>query len=478
MDFDLNNILKQLAVDADWIGLRQVTESTTSRYVRDQHPQANNRFTTRGVMVEVLKDGQIGYAATNDLSLKAVQAAAERALKQAEMMAKYAISKFTDTVRPKAVGTYTSPYKKNAEAISAGDLNQFLIEATRALKVSDKIISTVAFARIVESETRYVSSNGSDLTQTYLIVSSDFNATAQDGPVVQRRSDSGMLARSYQSGLEIFSFQEGLARAKHIGEQAVELLSAEECPTETMDLLLAPDQMMLQIHESIGHPLEIDRILGDERNYAGSSFVKLSDFGKLQYGSELMNVTYDPTVSNELAAYAWDDAGMKASREFIIKDGILVRGEGSSESQLRAGIPGVANFRAQSWNRQPIDRIVNLNLEPGESSFADMVKSVKRGVFMQTNRSWSIDDYRNKFQFGCEYAQLIENGKLTKTVRNPNYRGITNPFWRSLKMVGDPSTFEVFGTPNCGKGEPNQVIRVGHASPVALFDNVEVFGGA
>jgi predicted Zn-dependent protease len=157
-----------------------------------------------------------------------------------------------------------------------------------------------------------------------------------------------------------------------------------------------------------------------------------------------------------------------------------LRGLGSYESQVRSQISGVASARASSWNRPAIDRMANLNLEPSRSpnSLNDIIGKVESGVFMQSNRSWSIDDYRNKFQFGCEYAQLIEAGKLTKTLRNPNYRGITNQFWRNLKQVGDRTTMEAYGSPFCGKGEPNQVIRVGHASPVCLFENIEVFGGA
>jgi predicted Zn-dependent protease len=206
--------------------------------------------------------------------------------------------------------------------------------------------------------------------------------------------------------------------------------------------------------------------------------VKLEDFGKLQYGSKLMNVTFDPTVSSEFASYAFDDGGLKAEREYLIKEGILVRGLGGKESQVRSGIDGVANFRASSWNRAPIDRMANINLEPGNSSFEDIIGNVEKGIYVESNRSWSIDDYRNKFQFGCEYGKLIENGKLTKTIKNPNYRGISNPFWNSLKMVGNGDTNGIYGTPNCGKGEPNQVIRVGHASPLCLFENVQVFGGA
>jgi predicted Zn-dependent protease len=245
-----------------------------------------------------------------------------------------------------------------------------------------------------------------------------------------------------------------------------------------MDLLLAPDQMILQIHESIGHPLELDRILGDERNYAGTSFVTPNMFGHYRYGSALLNVTFDPTRREQLGSYAFDDEGQPARKEFVIRNGILQRPLGGAMSQKRAGLQGVANARANGWNRPPIDRMANLNLEPGASTFDEMVAAVEYGVYMETNCSWSIDDSRNKFQFGCERGQLIENGRLGKVVKKPNYRGVSATFWRNLAMVGNADTFAVLGTPFCGKGEPNQVIRVGHASPACLFRHVEVFGGA
>ncbi|HSV56838.1 MAG TPA: TldD/PmbA family protein, partial [Magnetospirillaceae bacterium] len=260
-------------------------------------------------------------------------------------------------------------------------------------------------------------------------------------------------------------------------EQALGLLAAPECPSGRTAVVLAPDQMKIQIHESVGHPLELDRILGDERNYAGGSFVRPEDIGTLQYGSGLMNVVFDPGVAGQAASYGADDIGNPAGREYIIKGGILVRALGSLESQARTGLPGVACQRAHGWFRPPIDRMANLNLEPGSDSLNAILSSVESGVWMESNRSWSIDDYRNKFQFGCEYGRLIEDGRLTRTVRNPNYRGITTPFWRSLWRVGDASTVGVYGTPNCGKGEPNQASLTGHASPVCAFRDVEVFGG-
>ena len=471
---NLHNALSNIDIQADWVGLREVKETTTYRAIRDGNPQINMRDTNHGVMVEVLSDGQFGYFGCRSLSNKNIQKAAEKALIQAKSAINNALFKFTDAVRPIIKGSFSSPYLKAVDEIDAGRLNEILLKAYNQLKVNDNIVSAHAFAMIIESECTYVSSNGSDANQKFLMIQSDYSAMANKDDVYQRRSDNHCM----QIGMEEFDEDLVMARSRRVGEQALELLDAEDCPTETTNLVLASDQMLLQIHESIGHALEVDRILGDERNYAGWSFVREEDFGKLQYGSKIMNITFDPTVKHQFASYGFDDGGLKAEKEFIIKDGLLIRGLGGMESQVRSGVPGVANFRASSWNRAPIDRMANLNLEPGDSTYDEIIASVKSGVYMETNRSWSIDDYRNKFQFGCEYARLIENGKLTKILKNPNYRGISNPFWNSLKMVGNQDTFEMYGTPYCGKGEPNQSIRVGHASPVCLFENVEIFGGA
>lgn len=475
---NLKSLLDAVNVPADWVGIREVYESNTPRMIRDGIPVSNGHYSTHGVMVEVLVNGQFGYFGTPDISKKGIEEASNKAYFQAKAASKYALHRFTDEVRPKSIGKYSSEFEKDLRGISAKDINIMLLDACNALKVSDKIVSASSLANVIETNFHFVSSNGSDVVQDFLMLEFDLSATAVDGANQQTRTFGGMRGTCRQTGREFLDNIEILAQANKIGNQAIELLSADETPTGEMDIVIAPDQMMLQIHESIGHALEVDRILGDERNYAGWSFVKLEDFGKMQYGSKHMNITFDPTVSSEFASYAFDDGGLKAEREYLIKDGLLVRGLGGKESQVRSGLEGVANFRASSWNRAPIDRMANINLEPGESSFDEIIGSVEKGIYVESNRSWSIDDYRNKFQFGCEYGKMIENGKLTKTIKNPNYRGISNPFWNSLKMVGNGDTYGIYGTPNCGKGEPNQVIRVGHASPLCLFENIQVFGGA
>lgn len=475
---ELSKILASLDLPADWIGLRAVKEVSDVRRVRDGLPQTNGKFLDQGVMVEVLANGQIGYGATNSFHPEHLRAAAQAAYQQAIAASQWAIYPFTPAVRPKVVGQYASPLLKPLDAMTSGELNHLLVRICKALNVADQVVQTTANAITKEIESWFISTNGSEVYQKTSLIETHYGVTAQDGALIQQRSSNGYLAQSYQGGWELFPPADLWARVERVGAEAIALLTAaEECPTEATTLVLAPDQMMLQIHESVGHPLELDRILGDERNYAGGSFVKPTDFGKLSYGSALMNITFDPTVSGEFASYSFDDTGTPATREYLIRNGQLERGLGSLESQTRLGVPGVACARASSWNRPPIDRMANINLEPGNTSSADLIASIERGVYMETNRSWSIDDQRYKFQFGCEYARLIENGQFTKTLRNPNYRATTPEFWHSLVQVGDRSTWEMFGTPFCGKGEPNQVIRVGHASPVCAFANVEVFGG-
>ena len=476
MSMELSKVLDGLDISADWVGLRSVREVTTTRSMRDGLPQTNRKSLTEGVMVEVLAQGQIGYAATNDLAEASLRRAAEAAYQQAIAASAWSIHPVTAAERPVVKQQYRSLALKPLDALSPAEIGDILHQICLKLKRSDKVVQTTATVTTRDRETSFVSSNGSQGYQKFLLIGTDFAATAQDGAVTQRRSNNGWLARCYQGGMERFLEPDLWARVAQVGEQVLELLAAEECPTETTTLVLAPDQMLLQIHESIGHPLELDRILGDERNYAGGSFVQAQDFGQRVYGSPLMNITFDPTVSGENASFGFDDIGNPATREHLIRDGILVRGVGSLESQARLNVPGVACARACSWNRPPIDRMANLNLEPGTTPFADLIGNVDRGVYMEANRSWSIDDQRYKFQFGCEYARLIENGQLTRTLRNPNYRGTTPEFWGGLVNLGDRDTWEMYGTFNCGKGEPNQAIWVGHGSPVAVFADVEVFG--
>ncbi|MEL3907277.1 MAG: TldD/PmbA family protein [Treponema sp.] len=479
MKVNIHRLLKEAAdavPQAEWIGLRRCTNHMSFFSVIDGAFDQAMSSRDEGIMLEVLYNGTFSYAATADVSREGVRRATERAFCAAQSAAPYGIYRFDRSVRPASQVRYTSK-RQCLSGFSADEIAQGLIAVTQAARVSDHVIQTEAFYQTDTQEIELVSTNGADIRQIQYLGGAEVRAVARKDDVIQQRSVNGYNASCYQGGRELFNPDTLIVKARKAGEEAVELLTAEPCPTGKRTLVLMPDQMILQIHESVGHALEIDRILGDERNYAGGSFITLQDVGSFRYGSPLMNIVFNPLIAHELASYGADDIGNIAEKEYLIKDGILVRALGSLESQKRSGLRGVANQRACSWNRPPIDRMANINLEAGTSSFDSIISSIENGILMFSNRSWSIDDYRNKFQFGCEYAKLIENGKLTKTVRDPNYRGISRYFWNNLCAVGDESTFEVFGTPNCGKGEPNQTIRVGHASPVCAFSDVEVFGG-
>ena len=427
----------------------------------------------RGVMVTAIAEGGYGYCATSDISKAGLQAALDRASAWAEATRANGVYAYSPADMPAPVGERVAA-PLAAPSLSRSELYDLLADECRAARIDARIVERYAGLELRQVEQLYLTNSGGDVRQCASYTIPYAHVAANHETETQVRS----FADARQGGLERIAGSGFVGCGERLAREALQLLGARDCPSERMDLLLMPDQMMLQIHESIGHPLELDRILGDERNYAGTSFVTPGMFGQYRYGSTLLNVTFDPTLDEEIGTYAFDDDGEPAEKTWLIREGLLERPLGGRISQLRSGLPGTANSRADGWKRPPIDRMANINVEPGSSALADMVRATQRGVLMRTNVSWSIDDSRNKFQFGCEWGELIENGELKGVVKNPNYRGISADFWRSLKMVGNRDTFEVHGTLYCGKGEPNQIVHVGHASPACLFSNVEVFGGA
>jgi predicted Zn-dependent protease len=475
---DLQATFRQAAPAVDFCALRYVEESSEYLAVRQDAPEPPQLATQRGAMVTVIDGGGLGYAATSDLSPVGVRAALVRAQRYAKLTAGRSVLDYRDVAMPRPEGTYRSPVGRDPSTLSRREKYQLLADEARQCRIDDRIVDWDASLWSTDTHQAYFTADGGAVEQEFHFVVPNISATAHARGETQTRTHAGRYnGFCRQGGLEILDAFGLKGSGRQVAEGALELLAAPNCPSGRMDVVLMPDQMMLQIHESIGHPLELDRILGDERNFAGTSFVTLDMFGSYQYGSQLLNVTHDPTRPEQYASYGWDDDGLAADKQFLIRKGLLERPLGGSVSQSRAGMAGVANTRASSWNRAPIDRMANLNVEPGDSTLDQLVAAVDFGVMMRSNVSWSIDDSRNKFQFGCEWGRVIRNGKLAEVVKNPNYRGVSATFWRSLAGVGDPSTFEVMGTPFCGKGEPSQVIRVGHASPACRFTGIDVFGG-
>jgi len=478
--YDFHPRLKErfaaLRTGAEFFSLRHVRESGQYLAVRKNVAEPPRFSRDEGAMLTVRVNGVEAYAATNDLSRQGLQTALDRAEALARRLKPHALLDLRDQPVSGDRADYCSPNLEQPFA-SLSECFDLLGAESASVPKDERLVHWEVSLGVTHVEQIYLNSVGAELRQALRFVYPSLDITAHNGSDTQTRGFGRENFGGQQGGTELISRCGLIGAAPRVADQALQLLLAPNTPEGKRDLLLMPDQMMLQIHESIGHPLELDRILGDERNYAGTSFVKAEDFGHLQYGSNLLNVTFDPDIPEQLASYGHDDDGTAASKQFLIRDGLLLRPLGGALSQFRAGMDGVANSRACSWNRPPIDRMANLNIEPGDQPLEQLIGNIEHGILMSTNRSWSIDDARNKFQFGCEWGQLIENGQLKGVVKNPNYRAISAQFWKSLSAVGDASTFKVLGTPNCGKGEPNQVIRVGHASPACVFSNVDVFGG-
>ena len=474
-----NEFLKQINTyfpNVDYCSFRFVNKYTNIISVTRNVLEPIEISEDEGVMVTVIHNGGYGYGASSDLTQEGIRKATEEAKKWAE----FSSGKLVHVPHPPSLriddGKYFTHERDSWGKESNKDKVEYLMQINKSLKSKPTISNWGASFRYNKIETLFTDTNGSDIRQNISYILPQLVACAEYKKQIQTRTFGGH-AHARQIGYNFLKDSDLINKAGQIANDAIELSMAPNCPDCKVDALIAPDQMILQIHESIGHPLELDRILGDERNYAGSSFVSLDMFGKYKYGSDKLNISFNPSQESELATYNYDDDGTVASKRHLIKDGILQRPIGGFYSSQRADQDHVACSRATSWNRPPIDRMGNINLEPGDSSFSEMIASVEDGILLETNNSWSIDDYRNKFQFGCEKGTIIKNGELKHITKNPNYRGITKEFWHNLAMVGDETSFSILGTANCGKGEPNQTIFVGHATPPCLFREIDIFGG-
>lgn len=466
---------KNLLPNVDFWSLRYVDNTYQRIMVRQDNPEPISLSHSQGVHITLIVNGGIGYAATCDLSPDGLKQAINQAVHWAKLSAGYSLIESRHFPRPQRSGNWQPAIDTAWETTPLSDKINLLSDICHSLHTNDKIVDWWTSLNFSQT-TSILITEDVEIEQHFSRLLAMMSALANQGVESQQRSFG--VEHSAQVGLEHLAQIEFADQAQRIAEQSQQLLEAPDCPTGQRDLLLMPSQMTLQIHESIGHPLELDRILGDERNYAGTSFVTQDMFGTYQYGSKLLNITFDPENTQQIASYSFDDEGTPAQPQYLIKNGRLQRPLAGHISQQRANLPGVANSLACDWNRPAIDRMANINLVAGDSSLEQMISQTESGILMDTNRSWSIDDSRNKFQFGCEYAQLIENGELTGVVKNPNYRGISAEFWHNLSAVGNQHSYQVLSVPACGKGEPNQAVQVGHASPPCLFENVDVFGGA
>jgi TldD protein len=463
------------AAGAHYADARFVHEDSESITVRNQEMEGIDRATSEGVGVRVLVDGYWGFAATARPEGAEIVRTAGLAVEIARAAAHLPREPVKLTEVEPATGTWASPFQDDPFNVSLEEKVALLMEATRRMQEVDGLAFAEGGIDLYRVRTSFASSEGSAIEQTVLHSGAGLDATAISEGELQRRSyPNSFRGHIAAAGWEHIAKLGLIEEAERTATEAVELLSATDCPSEVTTLVLDSGQMELQVHESIGHAVELDRVLGMEESYAGSSFVSPGDRGKLSYASDLVSITADATIPGGLGSFGWDDEGVPAQRVPIIVDGTFQDFISSRETAGAIGGTSTGAMRADGWGNLPLIRMTNINIEPGDGSLADIIGDTKDGIFMATNQSWSIDDKRVNFQFGCEIAWRIKAGKLTQMYRNPNYTGITTEFWRSCDAVGGREDWTLWGTPNCGKGQPAQTARVGHGTAPARFRNVQV----
>jgi TldD protein len=427
---------------------------------------------SEGIGVRVLVDGAWGFASDRRTSPEGARDAALRAT----AFAKAAPGGHRRSLAPVEPheAVYKTPLARDPFAVSIADKIALCLRAEEEMKHADVSVRS-AFVRAHREHKFFASSIGSAIEQELVETGGGIEAIATSDSLFQVRSyPSAHGGSSSQAGWEYVEALDFVREAPRVGEQASALLRADECPAGTTTVVLDSDQMMLQVHESIGHATELDRVYGTEAAYAGTSFLTPEDLGSLRYGSELMNVTADSTTPGGLGTFAFDDEGVPARREAVVGEGVLRGFLTSRETAAKVGHGAGGSMRADGWSRMPLVRMTNLHLEPGEGSPEDLIAGVDEGVYLETNKSWSIDDKRLNFQFGTQIGWEIKDGKLGRMLRDATYTGVTPVFWAGLDAVAGPEDWQLKGLTNCGKGQPGQDGHVSHGSSPARFRGVQI----
>jgi TldD protein len=430
--------------------------------------------TSTGFGIRALIDGAWGFAASADLSDAGVDAAAGRAVAIARASAAIARRRIGAPVTQAHAGAFATPMERDPADVPLGQRVALLLDAERLLHGSPEIAVGRAWLDLWRVDKYFYSTAGSRLAQHIRQAGSGIEAMAVGNGDVQVRTYPGDVGLYQSGGWEIVERARLLEGAPRIAQEAVELLRAPQCPTGTFDVILGSSQMSLQIHESCGHPAELDRVMGWEANFSGTSFLDVDRLDTLKYGSDLVTIVVDNTLERGMATCGYDDEGTPSVTSDIVRDGVLAGYEMSNDTARAIGRESNACVRAESWDAVPMIRLCNLNLLPGTVPFENLFDDVKNGIYMESNRSWSIDDRRLNFQFGCEMGWEVKNGKRGRLLKNPTYAGMTPQFWNSCDAIGDERSWFAWGTPNCGKGEPMQTGRTTQAAAPARFRNVSV----
>jgi TldD protein len=428
-----------------------------------------------GFGVRVIANGGWGFASSCDFDEKNVKRIALLAIQIAKASAKLRKQNVALSPLLKTVDLYNTPIKVDPFSVPLREKLEYLLSLDNVLNRVSGINIREAFMEFRKEEKFFASSEGSKIDQKIIYSGAGISATAMKSHrEMGKRSYPNSSGQYETKGYELVNELKFEENAEKIGNEALALLSAKECPKGVKTIILDGAQVSLQIHESIGHPLELDRVFGAEKNFSGTSFATTDKLDKLKYGSDIINVVTDPGYPGGLGTFGYDDEGVKAERSYLIKDGILIGYLTSRETASLINKKSNASMRAESWGDVPIIRMTNTVLLPGKHSLEDMISEVDDGIYMEANSAWSIDDNRENFKMGCEIGWEIKNGKLGEMIKTPTYSGNTIDFWNCCDAIANEKYFKIWGTPNCGKGQPAQNIATGQGASPCRFKDVKV----
>jgi TldD protein len=486
--------LANLALDtacvrgATYADVRIVQRREQSISVKNGVVESLSETEDHGFGVRAIADGAWGFASSAALSKAEVERVAAQAVEIARASA--CVKREPVDIGPPvtSTGVYCTPIEIDPFDVPPEDKVALLLEADAAMRRAMRGVAGVTTAKGVLTCLRerktFANTEGAFVEQEIVETGGGLTAVAVGDGEVQQRSYPNSFGRDQRTvGWEYIQQVDLPGNAERIASEAVALLTADPCPSATTTVILGPTQLALQIHESCGHPTELDRVFGAEAAYAGTSFLTPDNLGVLRYGSPVVNLTADATLPGGLGTFGWDDEGVPAQRVELVKEGLFVGYLSSRETAAQLarlkGLDPVAArssgaMRASSWSRIPIIRMTNISIEPGEWTLDGLIADTDAGIYMEVNRSWSIDDRRLNFLFGTELGYEIKCGKLGRMLKNCTYTGITPQFWNSCDAVCDQGHWQVWGTPNCGKGQPSQIAHTGHGAAPARFRNVQV----
>jgi TldD protein len=463
--------------DVTYAEVRWVRERNERLRVRNGAPDGMTRGGRAGFSVRVIARGAWGFACTQTPTPEALEKCADAAVATARASARLIKKPVLFPERAAQVGSYETPLRVDPFEVPLETKLRDLGQAEAELrKGGPPVQSAEAWMGWTELEKLLVTSEGSDLHQRFVYGGAGISVIAAgDDGRMQRRSYPGFPGSEIlQAGYESVDGATLLAEATRIRSEVIELLTADPCPEGTRDVILGSNQLALQVHESCGHPTELDRALGEEISLAGGSFMQPEELGKLRYGSEIVTITADSVAAQGLGTFGWDDEATPAGKRPLVERGTFVDYLSSRETASALGRESTGTVRAESWNRMPMIRMVNVSLEPRAGRFEDLVADTDDGILFDTNQSWSIDDLRLNFQFSCEVAWEIKRGKRTRLLKNARYTGVTPELWRSCDAICGPEDARIWGLAMCGKGDPIQVMGVSHGAPPARFRKVQV----